>query len=130
MTTADDHFDELAHTLTADLHVTHSTMMGLPCLRWDGKFFACVDRRSGDLLCKLAETRVNELIASGQARPFAPAGRRFKEWAAIDVARRHLWADYLAEAQAYAVRQAPGRSRDPRPDVAPVPKPRPRRTRR
>ena len=57
-------------------------MMGLPCLRWNGAFFASCDRRTGDLLVKLAESRVDELVAAGRAEPFAPAGRRFREWAA------------------------------------------------
>ena len=58
-------------------------MMGLPCLRWNGAFFASCDRRTGDLLVKLAESRVDELVASGRANSFAPAGRRFREWAAV-----------------------------------------------
>jgi hypothetical protein len=78
-------------------------MMGLPCLRWDGAFFACLDRRSGDLVVKLAESRVNELICAGTADPFAPAGRRFKQWAAIGVSQQDLWADFLAEAKEFAV---------------------------
>ena len=38
---------------------------------------------TGDLLVKLPEARVDELVAAGRADPFAPAGRRFREWAAI-----------------------------------------------
>ena len=63
--------------------VTRSTMMGLPCLRIDGQFFASFDRRTGDLLVKLPEARVDQLVAAGRADSFAPAGRRFREWAAI-----------------------------------------------
>ena len=51
-------------------------MMGLPCLRLDGAFFASFDRRTGNLLIKLTEPRVDELVASGQAdcvRPGRPA---------------------------------------------------------
>jgi len=33
-------------------------MMGLPCLRLDGAFFASCDRRTGDLLVKLPEAHV------------------------------------------------------------------------
>jgi hypothetical protein len=52
-------------------------MMGLPCLRREGAFFAAWDRGTGALLVKLAPTRVDELLAAG---PFAPAGRRFRQW--------------------------------------------------
>ena len=76
-------FWDLAEPLLGQPGVTRSTMMGLPCLRWNGAFFASCDRRTGDLLVKLAETRVDELVATGRAQPFAPAGRRFREWAAI-----------------------------------------------
>ena len=48
-------------------------MMGLPCLRVNGQFFASFDRRTGDLVVKLSEQRVNELIERGEAHPFAPA---------------------------------------------------------
>jgi hypothetical protein len=102
MSPADDHFWALAEALTTDPHVSRSTMMGLPCLRWDGTFFASLDRRSGDLVVKLAENRVDEVISAGRAGPFVPAGRRFKQWAAISVAHQDLWADYLTEAKEFA----------------------------
>jgi hypothetical protein len=102
MTPAGEDLWEIAQELITDRHVTRSTMMGLPCLRWHGQFFACLDRRSGDLVVKLAEARVNQLVAAGEAGPFAPAGRRFKQWAAISVARKHLWIGYLTEAKEFA----------------------------
>jgi len=43
-------FRELADLLShEDRRVTRSTMMGFPCLRVDGKFFACVERATGNL---------------------------------------------------------------------------------
>ena len=71
----------LAEPILARAGVERSTMMGLPCLRVQGAFFASCDRRIGDLLVKLPPTRVEELVESGRAQPFAPAGRRFREWA-------------------------------------------------
>jgi hypothetical protein len=73
-------------------------MMGFPCLRVSGRFFASFDRRTGALVVKLPASRVNELISSGQAEPFAPAGRRFREWASIDPAKRARWSALLDEA--------------------------------
>ena len=60
-------FWDLAEPLLGRPSVTRSTMMGLPCLRWNGAFFASCDRRTGDLLVKLAEARVDELVAAERA---------------------------------------------------------------
>ena len=68
----------LAEPLLAHAGVERSTMMGLPCLRLHGAFFAGCDRRIGHLVVKLPQTRVDDLIDSGRAQPFAPAGRRFR----------------------------------------------------
>ena len=98
-------FWDLAAPLLGQPGVTRSTMMGLPCLRWNGAFFASCDRRTGDLLVKLAETRVDELVAAERAEPFAPAGRRFREWAAIPDDRSRSWKRLLDEALGYAINQ-------------------------
>ena len=97
----------IAQAVTEDSRVTHSTMMGLPCLRWNGAFFGCLDSRTGDLVIKLSKVRVDELITAGEASPFAPAGRPFKQWAAISVARQHVWTGLLTEAQQFVAAQTP-----------------------
>jgi hypothetical protein len=71
---AEDRFWQLAEPLLARPGVTRSTMMGLPCLRLHGAFFASCDRRTGDLLVKLPEARVGDLVGAGTAHAFAPAG--------------------------------------------------------
>ena len=96
-------FWDLAQPLLGRPEVTRSTMMGLPCLRWSGDFFASCDRRTGDLLVKLPEVRVDELVARGRANPFAPAGRRFREWAAIPEDRGRTWKRLLDEALQFAI---------------------------
>lgn len=78
--------------------VTSSTMMGLPCLRLSGAFFASWDRRTGDLLVKLPAARVTDLVDAGHAHPFAPAGRRFREWAAVPSGAPTTWEALLDEA--------------------------------
>ena len=83
--------------------VTRSTMMGLPCLRQAGAFFASYDRRTGNLVVKLSEARVADLIETGEAEPFAPAGRRFRQWAAVPPTAERTWAALVAEAHAFAV---------------------------
>lgn len=111
MTPADHapgHSDELAESrarfeavtgpLQAEPGVTRSTMMGLPCLRIRGGFFAAQDRTSGDLLVKLPEPRVQQLVSQGHAKPFAPAGRTFRQWAAVPATLNHRWPGLLREA--------------------------------
>jgi hypothetical protein len=93
-------FWELAAPLLGGAGVTRSTMMGFPCLRLHGDFFASCDHRTGDLVVKLDAARVDELVARGAAEPFAPNGRRFREWATVPRARRRTWAGLLDEALA------------------------------
>jgi hypothetical protein len=94
-------FWDIAEPLLDRAGVSRSTMMGFPCLRIDGRFFASFDRDTGALIVKLPEDRVDELIDRGQAHPFAPAGRRFREWAAIAPDRRRSWVALLDEAFAF-----------------------------
>ncbi|MCB1005577.1 MAG: MmcQ/YjbR family DNA-binding protein [Acidimicrobiales bacterium] len=94
----EERFWELAEPLLARPDVTRSTMMGFPCLRVRGQFFASTDRRTGGLLVKLPEGRVDALVEAGRADDFAPAGRRFREWAAVPYERRRSWRALLDEA--------------------------------
>ena len=103
-TPGETRFWELAQPLLDQTAVTRSTMMGFPCLRLRGDFFAAVDRRRGDLVVKLNEARVNYLVDRGQAEAFAPSGRPFREWAAIPYQRRRNWARLLVEALAAGAR--------------------------
>jgi len=95
-------FWELAQQLLAEPDVTQGTMMGYPCLRSNGAFFACVERATGHLIVKLPGQRVKELVTTGQALPFAPNGRAFREWAAFPVADPVEWRALLAEARGFA----------------------------
>jgi hypothetical protein len=95
-------FWELAQHLLAEPGITRSTMMGYPCLRANGAFFACVERTTGHLVVKLSAHRVSKLVATGQALPFAPNGRTFREWAAFPVADPGEWRALLAEAREFA----------------------------
>jgi hypothetical protein len=69
-------FWDLTEPLLAEAGIERRTMMGLPCVRVHGAFFASCDRRTGDLLVKLPGARVDALVAAGRANSFAP-------WAAI-----------------------------------------------
>jgi hypothetical protein len=105
-TKATQRFWSLAEPLLAHAGVTRSTMMGFPCLRLNGDFFASCDR-SGELVVKLDASRVAELLEAGLAEPFAPNGRQFREWAVIPIRRSRAWTALLDEAlQASADRHA------------------------
>lgn len=97
-TEPDAQFWAVAEPLLHGAGVTRSTMMGFPCLRLDGVFFASCDHRTGDLVVKLDAVRVADLIERGQGEPFAPNGRRFREWVTIPQERQRSWAALLDEA--------------------------------
>jgi hypothetical protein len=91
-------FWKLADPLLEQAGVTRSTMMGFPCLRLDGDFFASCDRNTGQLVVKLNEDRATTLIDAGKAEPFAPNGRQFREWVSIPDRLSRSWDALLEEA--------------------------------
>ena len=96
-------WDQLSEELLAsDPAISRSTMMGLPCLRLDGAFFASLDKRNGDLIVKLAADDVSSRIERGDGRSFAPAGKVFREWLAIDPGTDDAWRSALADALDFA----------------------------
>jgi hypothetical protein len=96
-----DLFDEVSAAALAHPDVTDGTMMGFPCLRVAGAFFASADHRTGDLIVKLPRDRVAELIDSGIGKPFAPAGRTFREWVLIDDRDHTRWTTLVDEARRF-----------------------------
>ena len=103
MTEVQGLWERLSEELVAsDQAISRSTMMGLPCLRLHGAFFASLDKRSGDLLVKLPAEEVSARVGRGEGRSFAPAGRAFREWLAIDPGSEVVWRTALADALEYA----------------------------
>ena len=94
-------FWDIAQPLLLTGKAEKGTMMGFPCLRVHGKFCASLEKDSGDLIVKLPAARVQELIASGEAVPFAPNGRIFREWALLTDDDAARWEGYLQEAIAF-----------------------------
>lgn len=92
----------LVRELMADPAITEGTMMGLPCLRLNGAFFASLDRTTNDLIVKLPAARVTDLIDRGTGSTFAPNHRPFREWVAITRLDPSTWADLLWEAKGFA----------------------------
>jgi hypothetical protein len=95
-------YDGLTDDLLYDPAVGRSTMMGYPCVRRAGRFFASFDTRVDALVVKLPRQRVTELIAEGIGEPFAPNGRVFREWATVPETAPRVWERLLAEARDFA----------------------------
>ena len=95
-------YDGLTDDLLYDPAVGRSTMMGYPCLRRAGRFFASFDPHADALIVKLPRQRVAELIADDSGEPFAPSGRVFREWVTIPEPDPGIWERLLAEARDFA----------------------------
>lgn len=98
---------ELFWQLAAELQaenpdLVEGTIMKGRCLRVRGEFVALADFKDAGLVAKLSRQRVDALIAGGAGRPFAPAGRVFREWVSLPVADRQAWLLVLREAVAHA----------------------------
>ncbi|SOJ53817.1 hypothetical protein MSIMFB_01314 [Mycobacterium simulans] len=101
-----DLFHDVATTALAQPGVATGTMMGFPCLRVGGAFFASCDHRTGDLIVKLPRHRVEQLIDAGRGKPFAPAGRTFREWVLIDDRDEARWVGLIDEARRFVSGQS------------------------
>lgn len=94
-----EHFWELAEPHLASGRLVEGTMMGHQCLRsaaTDG-FVATVMRQSGNVVVKLPKDRVAELIEQDIGRPFAPAGKVFREWVELPEIDDDGWDAMLEE---------------------------------
>lgn len=98
-----EQFWELAEPHLAAGRLIEGTMMGHQCLRTaaTGGFVATVTRVSGNVVVKLPRTRVAELIDQGIGRPFAPAGKVFREWVELPGVDESTWETLLAESIAF-----------------------------
>jgi hypothetical protein len=94
-------YERLAEEFCEDPAVARGTMMGFPCLRVGGEFFASLERSRGNLIVKLSAVEVSQLIESGSAAPFAPAGRAFREWAEIQGAEAGEWRSLMNRARKF-----------------------------
>jgi len=98
----DELYWDLAPEFLVRDDVDEGTIMGFPCLRVRGEFFATSHHRRGDLLIKIPAKRVDALIDAGLGESFAPAGRPFKEWVTLATRDEDLWRGLLEEAYVFA----------------------------
>ena len=101
-TEAGEYFWELVEPLLAEDGIEEGSLMGFPCLRFNGAFFATCDHRTGDLIVKLPAARVEEMVEAGNGAPFAPAGKVFREWVLVENRDETVWLGLLDEARAFA----------------------------
>ena len=97
-------FWDIATPLLLSGSAEKGTMMGFPCLRTSsGQFFASLEKESADMIVKLPEPRVKELIGARDAYPFAPNGRTFREWAVIPNPDEARWRALMEEALQFVI---------------------------
>ena len=94
-------WEQIEELRTDDARVEEGTIMGGRCARVAGEFLALVDFKGSGLVVKLPAARVDELILRGEGRPFAPAGRTFREWASVPQWDRTRWRSLLRESIAF-----------------------------
>src|SRR5690348_18167667 len=98
-------FWSLAAELRAtDSRIVESTIMNGRCLRVGKEFLALVDYKGSGLVVKLPKARVEALVVASIGRPFAPAGRVFKEWLSVPDPDRRRWRELLREGVAFVGR--------------------------
>lgn len=81
----DRSFARVVKAFPEDRQVTHNSGKGFGsgALKVNGKIFAMISSK-GQFVVKLPQSRVDELVASGQGERFDPGhGRLMKEWLAV-----------------------------------------------
>ena len=69
---------------------------------FDTAAMAATTQDGVNLIVKLPRHRAEQLIAAGTGKPFAPAGRTFREWVLIGDRDPRRWAELIDEASAFA----------------------------
>ena len=95
-------YQAIADKLSREPGVEISTMMGSPCLRYNGNFIAMMFDKEDSLIVKVPAERVNELIAEGFGNEFNFTKKRFKEWALIPTEFEDKFESYIHESLRYA----------------------------
>jgi hypothetical protein len=105
MTSPEELFWQLAAEVQRDdPRIREGTIMNGRCLRVGTEFLALVDYKGSGLVVKLPKDRVTELIQAGVGKPFAPAGKIFKEWLAVPRPDRRRWRELLLEGVSFVER--------------------------
>lgn len=95
-------YTKLALQFARQEGVDISTMMGSPCLRFQGEFVAMMFEKAESLIIKVSAERVNELITNAEGNEFNFTKKRFKEWVMIPIEFEQKFEGYIEEAIEYA----------------------------
>jgi hypothetical protein len=96
-----EEFWDAAAPLLAEGLIDEGTIMGGPCVRSGGEFVGMPHHRGPGIVVKVPRERVDELVEAGDGKPFAPAGRVFKEWVLVEAHDEDRWRDLLRESVAF-----------------------------
>ena len=102
---AEQDYDSLVEAMTAQPEVGYGRMFSSNGLHFRDKYFALL--RKEDLLLKLPEDRVDELVGIQRAERFEPsAGRVMREWVLVPWNGGRDWTTLATEALEFAQRLA------------------------
>jgi len=90
-----DEFWDAAAPLLAEGIIDEGTIMGGPCVRAKGEFVGMPHHKGAGIVVKLAREMVDEMIASGDGAPFAPANKVFKEWVLVEHFDENRWQELI-----------------------------------
>jgi hypothetical protein len=97
-----EEFWDAAAPLLAEGTLVEGTIMGGPCARTPaGEFVAMPHHKGPGIVVKLPRDRVDAMIDSLEGRPFAPAGRTFREWVLVEDHDEARWQALLRESVAF-----------------------------
>ena len=96
-----DEFWDAAAPLLAEGLIDEGTIMGGPCVRAGGEFVGMPHHAGDGIVVKIARERVDELIGTGEGKPFAPAGKIFREWVLVEAHDEDRWRELLRESVAF-----------------------------
>ena len=95
-----DVYEEIKDHFSSDSDVTVLSGRGAQGIKLGKKLVVMFMK--GDLLVKLPEERVSEIIAAGDGEPYDPGtGKPMKNWVLVRETRRDLWIKYAEEAKGY-----------------------------
>jgi len=95
-------YRKAANDLLWEPGVEESTMMGTPCLRYEGEFFTMMFEREEALIIKVSPERVVELIEKDIGMEFNFTKKKFKKWVLILLDYEKSYEAYMREGLEYA----------------------------
>jgi hypothetical protein len=96
-----DVYDELKTHFSSKSDVTVLSGRGAQGIKRGGKLFVMFMK--GDIMVKLPEKRVTEIISMGEGEPYDPGtGKPMKNWVLIPASRKDLWIKFSEEAKKHA----------------------------